>query len=201
MEQEHRRMPKIGVIGSGSGTNFEAIQQAILRGELDAEVVCVISDVDSAGILARADSHGIPCRFISPEPYKTKLDGDAESEYIRYLKEHGAEYVVLAGFMRMIKGGLLKDFPERIINIHPSLLPSFPGLAAWKQALEFGVKITGCTVHYVDAGMDTGRIIHQRCTEVYPDDTPESLHARIQIEEHKAYPEALARVFKGTAPR
>jgi len=182
---------KIGILGSGSGSNAQSIIDAIDSGTLDAEVVCIITDVEDAGILDRAAKHGIPAHYISAAPFKTKLEGDAEQEYIRVLKEHGAECVVLAGFMRIVKPAMLAAFDNRVLNIHPALLPAFPGIASWKQALDYGTKVAGCTVHFVDEGTDTGPIIVQRCVPVEPGDTPEALHARIQIEEHQAYPEAL----------
>ncbi|MBT7067364.1 MAG: phosphoribosylglycinamide formyltransferase, partial [Verrucomicrobia bacterium] len=163
----------------------------------DAEVVCVLTDVEDARILERAATHGIPGRFISAAPFKTKLDGAAETEYIRVLQAHGATCVVLAGFMRIVKPAMLKAFPQRVLNIHPALLPAFPGMASWKQALEYGTRVAGCTVHFVDEGTDTGPIIVQRCVPVEPGDTPETLHARIQIEEHLAYPEALRLLAAG----
>jgi phosphoribosylglycinamide formyltransferase-1 len=153
--------------------------------------VCVIADVEDAYILERAAGEGIPARYISAAPFRTKLEGEAEAAYVAELRRHGAELIALAGFMRIVKGGLLEAYAGRIINIHPSLLPAFPGLASWKQALDYGVKITGCTVHVVDAGMDTGPILLQRAVPVLDDDTPESLHARIQEQEHAAYPEAI----------
>ena len=188
---------KIGVLGSGSGSNMQSIQDAIEAGTLDAEIVCVIADVPGAKILDRARRHGIPCDYLDPAPWKTKLEGPAEERYIAYLKDHGAEVVVLAGFMRIVKPGLLAAFPNRVLNIHPALLPAFPGIAGWKQALDYGAKVAGVTVHFVDAGTDTGPIIIQRAVPVLDDDTPESLHARIQIEEHVAYPEALRLLAAG----
>jgi len=182
---------RIAVLGSGKGSNCQSIIEAINRGELHAEIVCVISDNEDAGILERAKSNSIAGLYIDAAPFKTKLDGEAEQAYIAVLREHNAQIVVLAGFMRIIKQGMLDAFPSRIVNIHPSLLPAFPGLAAWKQALEYGVKITGCTVHYVDDGMDTGPVIVQKSVPVLDADTPETLHARIQEQEHVAYPEAL----------
>ena len=182
---------RIGVLGSGSGTNMQSILDAIAAGTLDARVVCVASDVPGAKILDRARAAGVPAEYLDPAPWKTKLEGPAEERYIEFLKGHGAEVVALAGFMRIVKPGLLAAFPHRVLNIHPALLPSFPGVAAWKQALDHGAKVAGVTVHFVDAGTDTGPIIVQRAVPVLDDDTPESLHARIQVEEHKAYPEAL----------
>ncbi len=182
---------KIGILGSGSGSNAQSIIDAIETGALDAEVVCVLTDVEGARILDRAAGHGIPGQYISGAPYQTKLEGAAEAEYIRVLKTRGAECVVLAGFMRIVKPALLAAFPNRVLNIHPALLPAFPGVASWKQALEYGTKVAGCTVHFVDEGTDTGPIIVQRVVPVEEGDTAETLHARIQAEEHKAYPEAL----------
>lgn len=154
-------------------------------------VSCVLSDVEDAFILERAAKYGVPARFISAAPFKTKLDGEAEQQYIETLVEFDTQAIALAGFMRIIKPGLLGAFPGRILNIHPSLLPAFPGLSGWKQALEYGAKVGGCTVHIVDDGMDTGPILVQRSVPILQEDTPESLHARIQQAEHEAYPEAL----------
>ena len=187
---------RIAVLGSGKGSNCQAIIDTIDNNELNAEIVCVISDVEDAYILKRAEEHKIPARYISAAPFKTKLDGTAEEEYIKKLQDAGTEVVVLAGFMRIIKDGMLSAFPGRIVNIHPALLPAFPGVESWKQALDYGVKIAGCTVHYVDSGIDSGPIIVQRAVSVFDDDTPESLHARIQVEEYKAYPEALKIVMR-----
>lgn len=181
----------IGVLGSGKGTNFQAIAETIRAGRLDARVVCVLSNVSDAFILSRAKSFGIPAEYIDPSPFKTKLDGAAERKVIERLQHYGAQLVVLAGFMMMIKTRFLQAYPGKIINIHPSLLPAFPGLDSWKQALRAGARKTGCTVHYVDAGMDTGEIILQRVVEIKENDTPESLHARIQEQEYIAYPAAL----------
>ena len=189
---------RIAVLGSGKGSNCQSIIDAIAAGQLNAEVVCVLSDVEDAGILERAAKHGIPAEFVSAAPFRTKLDGEGEARYLTVLKKYDAQVIALAGFMRIIKPGLLKAFPRRILNIHPSLLPAFPGMASWKQALEHGAKIAGCTVHFVDAGMDTGPIIIQRSVPVLDDDTPETLHARMQIEEHIAYPEALRLIGEGT---
>ena len=182
----------IGVLGSGKGSNFRAIAEAIDRGELDAEVRIVVSDVENAGILELARQRGIPCEYVEPGRFRTKMEPEAEENLVALLRNAGVEVVVLAGYMRMIKAPLLEAFPRRIINIHPSLLPAFPGIEAWTQALAAGAAVTGCTVHYVDAGMDSGEIIAQRQVPVLRDDTPESLHARIQAQEHLLYPEVLA---------
>ncbi len=181
----------IGVLGSGSGSNMQSIQDAIEAGTLAARIGCVLSDVPDAGILARARRHGLPAEHLDAAPYRTKLDGAAEQRAIETLERHGVQWVVLAGFMRIVKSGILQRFEDRVLNIHPSLLPAFPGLEAWRQAIDYGVKISGCTVHWVDAGTDTGPILLQRAVPVLEGDTPQSLHARIQQAEHEAYPEAL----------
>jgi len=182
---------RVAVLGSGNGSNCQAIIDAIENGALNAKLMCVISDVENAFILERAVKHGIPAQFMSADPFKTKLDGEAEQLYIQTLREYGTEVIALAGFMRIVKKRLLSAFPQHILNIHPSLLPAFPGMESWKQALDYGVKVTGCTVHIVDDCTDTGPIIIQRSVPILDGDTPESLHARILIEEHIAYPEAL----------
>ena len=188
---------RIGVLGSGSGTNMQSIQDAIDRGELDAKIVCVVADVPDAKILDRARRHGIPADYLDPAPFKTKLEGPAEDRYIEHLKAHGAEVVALAGFMRIVKPKLLAAFPMRVLNIHPALLPAFPGVHSWTQALDYGCKVAGVTVHFVDAGTDSGPIIVQKCVPVLEDDTPETLHARIQVQEHLAFPEALSLLAAG----
>ena len=188
---------KLAVLGSGAGSNMQSIVDAIEAGTLDAEIVCVLADVPDAKILERAARHNIPAQYLSCAPFKTKLEGEAEENYIRVMKEAGADTVVLAGFMRIVKPGLLAAFPNRVLNIHPALLPAFPGLHSWKQALDYGCRVAGCTVHFVDAGTDRGPIIVQRCVPVEPGDTPETLHARIQVQEHLAYPEALRLLAAG----
>ncbi|MFA7173671.1 MAG: phosphoribosylglycinamide formyltransferase [Kiritimatiellia bacterium] len=188
---------KIGVLGSGSGSNMGSIVDAIQADRLNVEIRVVLSDVQDAKILERAKQHQIPCQWIDCAPYKTKLDDKAEQDCVQILRQHGVDTVVLAGFMRIVKPGLLQAFPARIINIHPALLPAFPGIHAWKQALDYGAKLAGCTVHFVDQGTDTGPIIIQRPVPILPDDTYESLHARIQVEEHIAYPEALRLLAAG----
>jgi len=185
---------KLGILGSGKGSNFKAIAEAIDAGQINAEVRIVLSDVENAGILDFARARGIRAEFLAPGRYRTKLEPEAEARLVSLLQEAGVELVVLAGYMRMIKAPLLEAFPNRIINIHPSLLPKFPGLAAWKQALEAGAATTGCTVHYVDGGMDTGPIIAQAEVPVLPSNSAESLHARIQVAEHALYPAVLARL-------
>ena len=192
---------RIGVLGSGKGSNCQAIIDAIAAGTLNGKVVCVLSDVEDAFILERARQHGIPAEFVSGAPFKTKLEGEAETNYIETLRKYDTEVIALAGFMRVIKRGLIEAFPGRIINIHPSLLPSFPGLEGWKQTLDYGAKVGGCTVHVVDEGVDTGPIIVQKCVPVEDGDTAETLHARIQVQEHVAYPEALGLIAAGELER
>jgi len=184
----------LGILGSGKGSNYRAIQEAILREKLPARTRIVISDVETAGILDLARSYGVRAEFVPPGRFRTKLEPEAEQRIADLLKESAVDLVLLAGYMRMVKSPLLDAFPGRIINIHPSLLPAFPGLEAWKQALAAGVSETGCTVHYVDPGMDTGPIIAQSHVPILPGDTPDSLHARIQVAEHTLYPDVVRRI-------
>jgi phosphoribosylglycinamide formyltransferase-1 len=187
----------LGVLGSGKGSNFVAIADAIAAGKVQAEVALVLSDVAEAGILAHARQQDLPARFIPPGKFRTKLDEDAERACVTALKEVQVDLVVLAGFMRVLKDEFLRAFAGRIVNIHPSLLPAFPGLEAWKQALAHGVKVTGCTVHFVDAGVDSGPIIGQQTVPVLDDDTPETLHQRIHAAEHELYPKCVAALARG----
>jgi phosphoribosylglycinamide formyltransferase-1 len=183
---------RLGVLGSGQGSNFVAIADAISAGTVPASVAIVLSDVESAGILKHARERNLPQRFIPPGKFRTKLDEEAEQAFIRELQSAQVDLVVLAGFMRVLKGDFLRAFEGRIVNIHPSLLPSFPGLEAWKQALDHGVKITGCTVHFVDAGVDSGAIIGQQTVPVLDHDTAASLLQRIHTAEYELYPKCLA---------
>jgi phosphoribosylglycinamide formyltransferase-1 len=162
------------------------------------EIVMVATDVEHAPIRTLAESHGLRHLFIPPGKYRTKLDEEAEALFISELDSAGVELVVLAGFMRILKGEFLRRFADRVVNIHPSLLPAFPGLEAWKQALDHGVKITGCTVHFVDQGIDSGAIIAQQAVPVLDNDTPESLHARIQEAEWQLYSPTIEQVALGT---
>ena len=188
---------KLAVLGSGKGSNFVSLAKACADGSLPAEIVLVASDIEGAGILEHATEFNRPARFIEPGPFRTKLDRNAEAAYVAALRESGAEWVALAGFMRILKGDFLRAFEKKVVNIHPSLLPAFPGLEAWKQAHDYGVKVTGCTVHMVDHGIDTGSILAQGVVPVLEDDTAATLHQRIQQEEHKLYPRTLARLFNG----
>lgn len=186
-----RRLP-IGILGSGGGSNCRAILERIRSGELAADARVVISDVLDAPILNIAREFSVANAFLPPGQFRTRLEPEAEAELVKMLHEAGVDLVVLAGFMRVLHARMLKAFPQRIINIHPSLLPKFPGLAAWKQALAAGETVTGCTVHFVDEQVDHGRIIAQREIAILPEDTPESLHARIQVAEHELYPAVIA---------
>ncbi|TAE91498.1 MAG: phosphoribosylglycinamide formyltransferase [Verrucomicrobia bacterium] len=186
---------RIGVLGSGSGSNFQALLDAIASGSLPAEIVLVMSDVPEARILERAHFAGIPSSVIDCGGHTKKFPLASQQSVADAMMAAGAELICLAGFMRLIKTPLLHAFPKRIINIHPSILPAFPGLEAWKQALDAGVTETGCTVHYVDAGMDTGPIIQQVKVPVYTNDTYASLHARIQEQEHVIYPSAILKII------
>ena len=185
------------MLGSGKGSNMVAIADSCGAGDCPYEIVTVLSDVESAGILERARERALKAQFIAPGKFRTKLDEEAEARYIAALNEAQVDLIALAGFMRILKGEFLKAFADRVINIHPSLLPAFPGLEAWRQALEYGVKVTGCTVHFVDQGIDSGAIIAQSVVAVLEGDTAESLHARIQVAERETYPKALRWVAEG----
>ena len=156
-----------------------------------------MSDVETAGILAHARERNLPARFIPPGKFRTKLDEEAERTFVGALQEAKVDLVVLAGFMRVLKGDFLRAFEGRIVNIHPSLLPSFPGLEAWRQALDHGVKVTGCTVHFVDAGVDAGPIIGQHTVPVLDQDTPDTLIQRIHSAEHELYSRCVAAIARG----
>ncbi len=192
-----KHMLKLAIFGSGSGTNCQAIIDAIEAGTLEAEIKCVLADSEDAFILERARKHNIPAIYFDCAPFKTKLDGEAEQNVLRILEAHGVNFIALAGFMRIVKDGLLKAYEGRMINIHPSLLPSFPGLDGGKQAFDYGVKFTGCTVHFVDAGVDTGAIINQKCIAIENDDTLETMMTKLHDQEHIAYPEALQWIAEG----
>lgn len=185
----------IGVLVSGNGSNLQAIIDRIEDGTIPARITCVISNNAGAYGLQRAEKHGIPAVhmdhriFSGRESYDTAL--------VEALKQYDVNLVVLAGFMRIITPVFLDAFPQAVMNIHPALLPSFPGIHAQRQALDYGVKFTGCTTHFVDAGTDTGPIIMQSVVPVLTDDTEESLSARIQIEEHRIFPESVKLFVEG----
>src|SRR6266550_888306 len=186
-----KRLP-IAILGSGKGSNCRAILERIRSGDLTAEARVVISDVLDAPILDIAREFSVVNAYLPPGQFRTRLQLQAEEELVEILRQAGVHLVVLAGFMRVLHAPMLEAFPRRIINIHPSLLPKFPGLEAWKQALAAGETVTGCTVHYIDDKIDHGQIISRREVAILPHDTPESLHARIQIAERELYPAAIA---------
>jgi phosphoribosylglycinamide formyltransferase 1 len=190
------RLVRLGILGSGKGSNCRAILESIRSGALVAEVRVVISDVFDAPILDIAREFSIPNAYLPPGGFRTRLEPQAEVDLVRMLRDAGVELVALAGFMRVLKAPMLNAFPRRIVNIHPSLLPKFPGLEAWRQALEAGETLTGCTVHYVDEEIDHGDVIAQREVPILAGDTPERLHARIQIAEHELYPAAIGQICR-----
>lgn len=184
---------KFVILGSGTGSNAEAILKAWRENRLGKAVpAAIISDIPTARILTLGEQYGVPAHFISPGPYKTKMGEDAEKEYVKAIRDTGAGLVVLAGFMRVIHDGFLQSFPRRIINLHPSLLPSFPGLHAIKQAYDHGVKVTGCTVHWVTAGLDAGPILDQTAVRIEKTDTLETLEAKVHAAEHQLLPSVIA---------
>lgn len=188
-------MTRLGILLSGRGSNFLAIADAIEHGTLkDAEIAVVISNkADAAGISA-AEKRGITTKIIEA---RGRRRADQDAEIVHCLREHGVQLVCLAGYMRLLSPGFVSAFPGAILNIHPSLLPAFPGLDAQYQALEYGVVLTGCTVHFVDEELDHGVIVLQRTVPVLDDDDETTLSARILEQEHAAYPEAIARVLSG----
>jgi phosphoribosylglycinamide formyltransferase-1 len=179
----------LAVLVSGRGSNLQAIIDSIENGYVKARIAIVISDNEYAYALGRARKHGIESVFINPKKFASKEL--FEEDVLRVLKEHGTALVILAGYMRIIGKTLLNAYKNRILNIHPALLPSFPGLHAQEQAFDHGVKVAGCTVHFVDEALDGGPIILQRCVKVKEDDTAEKLANRILAQEHKIYPEAV----------
>jgi phosphoribosylglycinamide formyltransferase-1 len=187
----------IAVLGSGRGSNFIALADAVLHQQVQAHFTLVGSDRAGAPILDHARERGLPTYACPPGQFKTRLEPEIESGLARALQDSGAQLVVLAGYMRVLKAPLLEAFPGRILNIHPSLLPHFKGLAAWKQALDAGVPETGCTVHWVDASLDGGPVIAQERVPVLAGDTPETLHARIQSAEHRLLPRVVADIAAG----
>ncbi len=184
----------LGILGSGKGTNCRAILEQIRAGALPAEARVVVSDVLDAPILDIAREFSVANSYLPPGHFRTRLEPEVETELVQLLRDAEVELVVLAGFMRVLKKPMLEAFPRRILNIHPSLLPKFPGLEAWEQALAAGETVTGCTVHYVDEQIDHGAIIAQREVAILPGDTAESLHARIQTAERELYPAVIAQI-------
>ncbi len=187
-------MKKIAVFASGSGTNFQSIADAIKAGKLEAEICLVVCDKEGAFVLERAKNENVETFCFSPKTYPNKEA--FESKILEKLQEREIEFIVLAGYMRLIGSTLLQAYSHRMVNIHPSLLPAFPGKDAIGQAFEANVKITGVTIHFVDEGMDTGPIIAQSAVPVLDDDTRETLQVRIQQTEHELYPAVLAEIFQ-----
>lgn len=190
-------MKNIAVLASGRGTNLQAIIENTENGTLKANLVCVVSDNKDAKALERARQHNVEAVYLDPGPKKTWLIPEVEAQYVKALQDRNVELVCLAGFMRILKKPFLDAFQGRILNIHPALLPSFPGLDVQRKALEYGVKFSGCTVHFVDETVDGGPIVTQAVVPVLDDDTPEKLADRILKEEHRIYTEAINIVVSG----
>lgn len=191
-------MRKLGILLSGRGSNFLAIHRAIADGRIeDTEIAVVISNKPEAGGLEAARSLGLPAEAIPQEGKGPAAREAHDARMIAALTDYGVDLVCLAGYMRIVTPAFVEAFPNRILNIHPSLLPAFPGLDAQHQALEYGAKVAGCTVHFVDEAVDHGVIVLQKTVPVLDDDTPERLSARILEQEHVAYPEAIAQVLSG----
>jgi phosphoribosylglycinamide formyltransferase-1 len=189
---------RIVILGSGRGSNAEAVLLAEREGRLGkGRVAAVFSDVADAGILALGPRFGVPARFVDPAPFRTKLEGEGEARFIAAVSEARPDLVVLAGFMRVLKPGFLGAFAGRIINLHPSLLPQFPGLDGIGQALRAGARVTGCTVHYVTAAVDGGPILGQASVPIGAGETAESLAAKVHAAEHRLLPEVIARLSAG----
>ncbi len=189
------RKMRLAVLASGRGSNFEAICRSVDEGRLQAEVVVVISDQKEAPVLSKAGIRGIKNLYINPADYESRDACDVAMAHI--CQEAGADLIVLAGYMRLLGKSFLRHFRWRTVNIHPALLPAFPGLRAQRQAVEYGVCFSGCTVHFVDEGMDTGPIILQAVVPVHFDDTEDTLTERILREEHRLYPQALQLIATG----
>lgn len=184
---------KFVILGSGTGSNAEAILNAWKEKRLGKAVpAAIFCDIQDARILTLGEKYGVEARYINPGPFKTKMSEEAELEYIRAIRETGAGLVVLAGFMRVVHDRFLASFPRRIINLHPSLLPSFPGLHSIKQAYDHGVKVTGCTVHWVTSGLDAGPIIDQAAVRIEKGDTLQTLEAKVHDAEHTILPAVIA---------
>ncbi|MCF7729192.1 MAG: phosphoribosylglycinamide formyltransferase [Chthoniobacterales bacterium] len=179
---------KLAILGSGKGSNARALIEASRQAQLHYEVVLLITDISNAGILTLGEEFQIPSYYFNSGSFKTKFAPEREQELVTLLHKANIDFIALAGFMRVIKEPLLAGFPKRILNIHPSLLPHFPGLKAWQQAIDAGASESGCTVHLVDHGIDTGEILGQTRVPIFRNDTAETLHVRIQEAEHSLYP-------------
>ncbi len=184
----------LGILASGSGSNAQAIAEAIAQGSLAARIAVIVYNNPEAGVRLRAESLGIPAVLVNHRDFDSREAFD--QAVVKVLKDFGVEWVIMAGWMRRVTEVFLAAYPQRIVNIHPSLLPSFPGVRAVEQALAYGVKITGCTVHWVTLEVDQGPIIAQAAVPVLPEDTPATLHARIQTQEHRLYPRAIAEIIQ-----
>ncbi|MBE0502663.1 MAG: phosphoribosylglycinamide formyltransferase [Desulfuromonadales bacterium] len=193
MSEPHKL--RLGVLASGSGSNLQSIIDRCADGSIDAEIVLVLSNVPGAGALDRAKKAGIATALIDHRTFTERADFDRA--IVATLQASGVELVVLAGFMRLITAPFIDAFPERIINIHPALLPAFPGLHVQKKAIEAGARFAGCTVHFVDGGVDTGPIIIQAVVPILDDDDEASLSARILVQEHRIYPRAIQLIAAG----
>lgn len=189
---------KLGIMASGNGSNFEAVAEAIKNRQLNAQIQVLIYNNPGIKAAARAEKWGVPTLLLDHRDYKRREDLDAA--IVEVLRQYEVEWVVMAGWMRLVTPVLINAFPDKIINIHPSLLPSFKGIRAVEQALDAGVKIAGCTVHLVRLEVDSGPILLQAAVPVLPDDSPETLHARIQEQEHRILPQALAQLAADTTP-
>jgi phosphoribosylglycinamide formyltransferase 1 len=187
-------MRRIAVFASGTGSNFSAILNAVKKGQIKAEIALVVCDKPGARVIEKAEAAGIPTLILQPKDFPTKVA--YEQKILDALKDYDVSFIVLAGYMRLIGKTLLQEFSGRIVNIHPSLLPAFPGLHAIEQAFNAGVKVTGVTIHFVDEGMDTGPILAQRAVSIEEDDTIATLEERIHAIEHVLYPETLAKLLK-----
>lgn len=185
----------LGVLVSGGGTNLQSIIDSIEEGKLDATIQVVISNLPDVRSLERAKNHNIPSVIIDYKKFSTREEFDRE--VVAVLKAHGVDLVIMAGFMRILTPALLRAFPLKIMNIHPALLPSFQGLHVQERAFDYGVKFSGCTVHFADEGVDSGPIIIQAVVPVYDNDTPEILQQRILKEEHRIYPQAIQLYAEG----
>ncbi|MDS1029011.1 phosphoribosylglycinamide formyltransferase [Bacillota bacterium LX-D] len=188
-------MLKVGILVSGRGSNMVALLEAAKKREIDAEIALVLSDNQTAPALKKAQKYGVKAEYVSPENYASREEYDLA--LVEKLKAYGVELVVLAGYMRLVTPQFLAAFPNKVVNIHPALLPAFPGLHVQAKAVEYGVKYSGCTVHFVDAGMDSGPIIAQAVVPVEDDDNEDTLAERILQEEHRLFPQVVGLIAQG----
>jgi len=190
---------RLAVLASGRGSNLQAVIDAIEAGTVQSKIVAVISNKKEAPALERARRQGLPAIFVDPKPYSGRPDSREayDRELLDVLRQHDVELVLLAGYMKIVTTALVEAFANRMMNIHPSLLPSFPGLDVQKKAIEWGCKLAGCTVHFVTEGVDEGPIILQAAVPIFDDDTPDTLSARILEQEHKIYPRAVQLFAEG----